>query len=49
LGEVNVLPLIPLSAIGISDTRIICGMIDLAEWMDDLEDYELKLSQVVIR
>jgi hypothetical protein len=43
LGDVVVLPLIPLSGSGLDDTRIIRGLIDLSAWMEDLEEYEFKL------
>jgi len=43
LGDVVVLPLIPLSCSGIADTRVVRGLIDLSAWMEDLEEYEFKL------
>jgi len=43
LGDVIVLPLLPLSAIGFQDTRIIRGMIDVAAWLEDMEEHELRL------
>jgi hypothetical protein len=38
LGDVLVLPLIPVSAVGIKDQRIIRGLIDFSAWMEDLEE-----------
>jgi hypothetical protein len=43
LGDVIVLPLILLSAMGFQDTRIIRGMIDMAAWLEDMEEHELRL------
>jgi hypothetical protein len=43
LGDIVVLPLIPISASGIKDQRIIRGLIDLAAWMEDMEEPELRL------
>jgi hypothetical protein len=43
LGDVLVLPLLPISAAGIKDQRIIRGLIDLSAWMEDLEEPELRL------
>ncbi len=43
LGEVIVLPGIPLSSSGISERCAIRGMIDIAAWFDSLPDPELKL------
>jgi hypothetical protein len=43
LGDIIELPLIPLSATGFRDSRIIRGMIDLSDWMDDMEEHELRL------
>jgi hypothetical protein len=42
-GDIIVLPMIPLSATGFKDSRIIRGMIDLSAWMDDMEEQELRL------
>ncbi len=43
LGDITVLPLIPLSATGFTDSRIIRGLIDLSAWLSDMEEHELKL------
>ncbi len=43
LGDIIVLPLIPLSATGITDSRIIRGMIDISAWLEDMEEHELRL------
>jgi hypothetical protein len=43
LGDIVVLPLFPISASGIKDQRIIRGLIDLAAWMEDMEEPELRL------
>jgi hypothetical protein len=43
LGDIVVLPLIPLSATGFTDSRIIRGLIDLSAWLGDMEEHELKL------
>jgi hypothetical protein len=42
-GDIIVLPLIPLSATGFTDSRIICGLIDLSAWMSDMEEHKLKV------
>jgi hypothetical protein len=43
LGDIVVLPLFPISGSGIKDQRIIRGLIDLAAWMEDMEEPELRL------
>ncbi len=43
LGDILVLPLIPVAAAGVKDQRIIRGLIDLSTWMEDLEEPELRL------
>jgi len=43
LGDIVVLPLFPISASEIKDQRIIRGLIDLAAWMEDMEEPELRL------
>jgi hypothetical protein len=43
LGDIVVLPMFPISASGIKDQRIIRGLIDLAAWMEDMEEPELRL------
>jgi hypothetical protein len=43
LGDIIVLPLIPISAAGLKDQRIIRGLIDLSAWLEDMEEPELKL------
>ncbi len=43
MGDVVVLPLIPLSGSGLEDTRVVRGLIDLSVWMEDMEEYEFKL------
>jgi hypothetical protein len=43
LGEIIVLPLMPVSANGISDRKIIRSIIDLSAWLESLPDPELKL------
>jgi hypothetical protein len=43
LGDIIVLPLIPISAAGLKDQRIIRGLIDLSAWLEDMEEPELRL------
>jgi hypothetical protein len=43
MGDVMVVPFIPLSATGIEDRVVIRSMIDLAAWYDTLEEPELRL------
>jgi hypothetical protein len=43
LGDIIVLPLIPLTATGFKDSRIIRGLIDLSAWLEDMEEHELRL------
>ncbi len=43
MGDVMVVPFIPLSASGLEDRVVIRSMIDLAAWYDTLEDPELRL------
>jgi hypothetical protein len=43
MGDIIVLPLIPLSATGFSDSRIIRGLIDISAWLEDMEEHELRL------
>jgi hypothetical protein len=43
MGDVMVVPYVPLSASGVEDRVVIRSMIDLAAWFDTLEDPELRL------
>jgi hypothetical protein len=43
LGELIVLPLIPISPAGIDDRKVVRGLIDFSSWLEDLEEPELKL------
>jgi hypothetical protein len=43
LGEILILPGIPLSSSGISERCVIRGILDVAAWFDSLPDPELKL------
>ncbi len=43
LGDVVILPVIPLSASGVEDKTVARGLLDLAAWYESLQDPDLKL------
>jgi hypothetical protein len=43
LGDIIVIPLLHLTPVGIEERTILRGLIDMAAWVDDLEEIELRL------